>query len=112
MTMGPYHATGSLSGLPETKRKRTAFLSVVNKSSLAAKEHQCKSVVVGGGVSQNKALRTLFGEKMGDLPLFYPQEGLCLDNGAMIAALGYKEFMKRGEKGDPLNFEPRSRTTF
>jgi len=29
ITMGPYQATGSLMGFPETSRKRTDFLSVV-----------------------------------------------------------------------------------
>lgn len=76
--------------------QHTAFSDLVEKICLGGKEFACKSVLVGGGVSQNLYFRNLL-ETASSLPIFWPPKGLCLDNGAMIAGLGYHRFLKYGE---------------
>ena len=91
--------------------QNTALRDVVKKTSLAAKAHDCKALYVGGGVSHNKTLRALLTEKEPNLPIFFPGPGLCLDNGAMIAGLGFHKYRQQGF-GDPLNLEPKTRISY
>ncbi|MCH9626473.1 MAG: tRNA N6-adenosine threonylcarbamoyltransferase [Chlamydiales bacterium] len=84
--------------------QHAAFSDLVEKICSAAKRYPCKSVLVGGGVSQNRYFRTLL-EKQSSVPVFWPPQGLGLDNGAMIAGLGYHIFQREGgsemPKADP-----------
>ena len=61
---------------------------VVTKAINAAREHQAKGIVLGGGVTANSLLRLRFQE-LSPLPVFIPRPALCTDNGAMIGACGY-----------------------
>ncbi len=56
----------------------------------AAEEHGARTVGVAGGVALNGALRRAFEEACSGsgIAVAWPGEGLCGDNGAMIAALG------------------------
>lgn len=83
--------------------QHVAFTDICTKTIVAAKAYGCRSVLVGGGVSRNKSLRKYLEEKC-DLPIFWPQEELCLDNGAMIASHGFYEYKRKG-KGDSLDLE-------
>lgn len=58
------------------------------------KEYNC--IVVGGGVSASKFLRTRFKEtgELLSIPVIIPPFRYCTDNGAMIAHLGCKLFEK------------------
>ncbi len=85
--------------------QHTAFSDLVEKICRAAKEHSCKSILVGGGVSQNNYLRHMLNDKC-SLPIFWPPKNLCLDNGAMIAGLGYHIFLRDGAT-KTLNCDPR-----
>lgn len=70
---------------------------IVDKVLLACEKNRLKRVVVGGGVSKNERLRNELKKqatKCG-IRVFFPKAALCLDNGAMIAGLGYQLF-KRG----------------
>lgn len=62
----------------------------------------CRTMLVGGGVSANSALRaalqSLASERGLDLRL--PAMEFCLDNAAMIAALGHDVLAKRGWTSD------------
>lgn len=87
--------------------QRAALLDVVEKGVAAAHQFGCASIVVGGGVSQNQRLQELLQEAS-PLPLYFPVKELCGDNGAMIAALGYHLFQKRG--ADPLTLESFDRS--
>lgn len=60
-------------------------------------------------MSNNLALRELF-QKESEFPLFWPPNGLSLDNGAMIAALGFFDFLKRGR--DSLDLDPLPKIPF
>lgn len=83
--------------------QESALRDVVKKSLVAAEMQGCKSLVVGGGVSVNERLRALYKE-LSPLPLFWAPKNLALDNGAMIAGLGYFEY--KGGKKDRYDLEP------
>src|SRR5207247_1430118 len=61
---------------------------LVTKTIRAAESSRARSIVLGGGVAANSALRTrLAGEAEAlGLPLIVPRPALCTDNGAMIGA--------------------------
>jgi len=89
--------------------QHTAFSDVIKKCRIAAEEHGCKAIYLGGGVSNNQKLREMFSECLQSLPLFWPPFGLSLDNAAMIAGLGYHVYHRNGKMGDPLDLEPETR---
>ncbi|MDP2625251.1 MAG: tRNA (adenosine(37)-N6)-threonylcarbamoyltransferase complex transferase subunit TsaD [Candidatus Peregrinibacteria bacterium] len=74
-----------------------------SKLTRAAIEYGAKTVLLAGGVSANKRLRTLAQERLeADLPistfLFPIKISYCTDNAAMIAASGYFQYQKSPEK--------------
>lgn len=86
----------------------TLVETLVSKTVAAARHAGVVSVVVGGGVAANSALRTALqtacaaaGLQLHLTPLVY-----CTDNAAMIAALGHQHF-RRGHIAD-LALEPRA----
>ena len=85
--------------------QQAAFTDLVDKIGRAADTYGCKSLLVGGGVSQNRYLRALLEERA-SLPVFWPPQGLSLDNGAMIAGLGYHIFQQQGGSTE-LKCDPR-----
>ncbi len=61
------------------------------KTLQAARQHQVKEIVIGGGVSANQALRAAFlGQN--EFKLHIPPLKYCTDNAAMIAAAGYYRY--------------------
>ncbi len=88
--------------------QETALNDVVDKALKATRDFHLKAIYIGGGVSHNKRLRELLLKKAGGIPVFFPGPGLSLDNGAMIAGLGFHVYKKQG-KGDPLTLEPLTR---
>lgn len=68
--------------------QKTAFDDVANKAEQALQAFPYRSIVVGGGVSNNRRLRAIFNERF-KIPLFWPPFDLSMDNAIMIAALGY-----------------------
>ncbi len=89
--------------------QETAIKSLILKSTLAIQQFPCRSIVVGGGVSNNRRLRTLFEAAFPDLPIFWPPSALTMDNAAMIAGLGTQQFIARGYRSDPLDLEAKAR---
>jgi N6-L-threonylcarbamoyladenine synthase len=83
--------------------QEAALGNIVEKSLKAAEAFECKTILVGGGVSCNQRLRALFQEKS-SLPVVFPAPGLSTDNAAMIAGLGYHVYQRQG--GDRLDLEP------
>jgi len=76
--------------------QEAAFSDIAKKVKIAAKEQNCKSIILGGGVTNNKYLRKVLAERCQNLPLYWPAPALTLDNGAMIAGLGYHRFLLDG----------------
>ncbi|MBN4067039.1 tRNA (adenosine(37)-N6)-threonylcarbamoyltransferase complex transferase subunit TsaD [Simkania negevensis] len=92
--------------------QHAAIKDVTKKAEKAAKEHQCKSIVLGGGVTHNQALRTALTDLNLPIPIYWPPQGLSLDNAAMIAGLGYHNFLKNNNVGDDLALLPMTRIPF
>lgn len=65
--------------------QKAVFDDVVKKCVSAANQYDCKSILLGGGVTNNRALRDQFTSAR--LNLFFPPFELTLDNAAMIAGL-------------------------
>ncbi len=76
--------------------QHTAFKDIIDKTLLAAQLHGCKTLIFGGGVTNNKKLRELFDVRAPGLKKLWPSLGLSLDNAAMIAGLGYHAYLKKG----------------
>lgn len=64
---------------------------LVKKTIRAAKHYSVKSLLLGGGVAANEALREQLMTKSKELGINFsvPPKNLCTDNGAMIAAAGF-----------------------
>ena len=71
--------------------QESVVASLVKKSIAACKKRNVKTLLVGGGVAANSALRHHLVEAgtKENISVFFPPMSLCLDNGAMIAGLGY-----------------------
>lgn len=86
--------------------QETILLDLVKKAKKAALSFEAKAIFFGGGVCNNKRLKELFKENF-TLPLYFPSPTLTLDNGAMIAALGFEKYKACGPSA--LSFGPRAR---
>ena len=89
--------------------QEAAFATVCDKIIRASQEFSPHCIVLGGGVTANRRLREKLAEAL-SLPLLFPPPGLSLDNGAMIAGLGYHIFNQRG--ADRHDLLPCSRVDF
>jgi N6-L-threonylcarbamoyladenine synthase len=87
--------------------QQTAIDDVVKKTLLAASTYGCGAIYLGGGVSQNQALRDAFTKKTADLPVYWPEKDLCTDNAAMIAGLGFHKYKQHGAASFNLEAMPR-----
>ena len=79
--------------------------SLVPRTMMAARELGYDKIVVAGGVAANKRIRADFAaaaEKDGR-KMFIPPLKLCGDNGAMIGAQGYYEYLAGTRAGSDLN---------
>ena len=65
----------------------------------AAEEFGFDTIAIAGGVAANRRLRELITEKAKGKRFVSPELSLCGDNGAMIAAQGYYEYLS----GNTLN---------
>src|SRR6478672_5779039 len=77
----------------------TVVRSLVTTMERVAREYHPKTLIVGGGVACNGALREAArqsGEAMG-IPVYFPSPHLSTDNAAMIAAAGTVK-LKAGER--------------
>ena len=79
--------------------------SLVPRTVAAAKELGYRKVVVAGGVAANSRIRSDFqrAAKENGFSLFVPPLKLCGDNGAMIGAQAYYEYLAGVRAGSDLN---------
>ncbi|MDX1765407.1 MAG: tRNA (adenosine(37)-N6)-threonylcarbamoyltransferase complex transferase subunit TsaD [Candidatus Saccharimonadales bacterium] len=74
--------------------QKTAIDTLVDKAVMAFEEFAPKSVIIGGGVAANQALRGVLAERL-PIEINYAAMNLCTDNAAMIATLAYYEAQAR-----------------
>jgi len=81
---------------------------IVDKTILACEKHSYNRIVVGGGVSANRALREKFYEAAAGkgIQVYFPPPGYCTDNAAMVAALGEALYKKGFRSNLYLTPEP------
>lgn len=85
--------------------QEAVFSDVIKKTLQAAQLHGCKDIYLGGGVTSSNKLKDMFEKTShGSFNFHYPPKGLSLDNGAMIAGLGYHVF-KTKQSSDELDLE-------
>ncbi|MEM0467548.1 MAG: bifunctional N(6)-L-threonylcarbamoyladenine synthase/serine/threonine protein kinase [Candidatus Thermoplasmatota archaeon] len=75
--------------------QETTFAMLTEVTERAMAHTEKKEVLLGGGVASNTRLRDMVGTmaKDRDALFFVPEKKLCIDNGAMIAWLGYLMYM-------------------
>lgn len=83
---------------------------LVEKTVLAAREKEAATVLLGGGVAANSALRREMGRRLREerpgIALYYPPPELCTDNAAMVAAVAYPQFLAQSFAPLSLNAIP------
>ncbi len=69
---------------------------LVEKTLNACRSSGYKKILISGGVAANSRLRIKFLERarQEDIKIFIPPVSLCMDNAAMVAAVGYREYIK------------------
>ncbi len=79
------------------------------KCKRALQETGLKRLVIAGGVSANKQLRSQLAELMSKLggEVFYPRPEFCTDNGAMIAFAGMQRLKAGHTTGLEIVVQPR-----
>jgi len=75
--------------------QQVIFSDLLHKVMKAANTFDCQAVYLGGGVTSNMTLKALFEKELHPLPLYWPPPALSLDNGAMIAGLGYHLYRQK-----------------
>ncbi|OOH89870.1 tRNA (adenosine(37)-N6)-threonylcarbamoyltransferase complex transferase subunit TsaD [Pasteurellaceae bacterium 15-036681] len=83
--------------------------TLIIKCRRALQQTGYKRLVIAGGVSANKQLRTDLASLMASVKgeVFYPRPQFCTDNGAMIAYAGFLR-LKNGERTDlSVSVKPR-----
>jgi len=74
--------------------QRTINEMLAERVARAAAEHAVRTVMLGGGVASNLALREEIARRV-SLPLRVPPPKLCIDNGAMIGAAAFFSLQHR-----------------
>ena len=84
------------------KEIQNAIVEVLVKKTIrAAREFRAKSIILGGGVSANSSLRSVFKKKIMknfyQLNFLVPEKKFSTDNASMVAFAGYLRFRKFGK---------------
>ena len=85
--------------------QKTAADMLVEKLRRAAARFPAQAIMIGGGVSANRAIRaavTALGVEV-NLPVFIPPLRFCTDNAAMVGGIAY-DLLRSGQMAD-LNLE-------
>lgn len=91
--------------------QQAALLDIVNKTNKAVEKYGCRTIILGGGVTNNQRLRQMFSEALPNHQILWPSRGLSLDNAAMIAGLGYPLYQRK-QCSDSLGLEAATSLPF
>ncbi len=88
--------------------QEAAIEVLVEKTGRAAMEYDIYDVTLSGGVAANRRLKMLMEERLSKLGgrFYCPPPDLCTDNGAMIAAAGYRRYHLSGPSKLNINAVP------
>lgn len=75
---------------------------LIYKLKLAVKNYNVDNIVIAGGVAANKRLRQRVFKEIEGKNIIIPKMEYCTDNAAMIGAVAYYEYKKRGASKDYL----------
>ncbi len=77
--------------------QEAVFDVVVEKTLMACRKYRINTIVIGGGVAANKRFcrKIKIASRARRISFFIPKIDFCLDNGAMVAALGEALYEKR-----------------
>ncbi len=78
---------------------------LVEKTRQAAEEFHAKHILLAGGVAANAQLRQMM-QARAPVPVSLPPLKLCMDNAAMIAAAGFRHFVRGEQSGWDLDVVP------
>ncbi len=75
--------------------QKAAIEVLVEKTFSAAHEYDVQKILISGGVAANSLLREEFNKRavIEKMDVYIPPIYLCMDNAAMIACLGYYEYL-------------------
>lgn len=76
--------------------QEAAFKDILLKTKQAAQEIGATTLVFGGGVTNNQALRRLFQASCPEFRTVWPTPSLTLDNATMIAGIAYHRYNRFG----------------
>jgi N6-L-threonylcarbamoyladenine synthase len=75
--------------------------TLISKTQKALQKTEAKTLIIGGGVIANKALRENFlklketySQNYGEIEIIIPEKSLTTDNATMIAAAGFIEYLR------------------
>jgi N6-L-threonylcarbamoyladenine synthase len=87
--------------------QHAVFAVLAEKMRRAIERTGCRTCVLAGGVAANAGLREALHRICGQqgAHLVIPARQLCTDNAAMVAASGYRRFIRHGASGfdTPVN---------
>ena len=81
---------------------------LVEKTLAAARDKGVRTISLSGGVAANQALRLSLEQKAREkgYRLFFPPLSLCTDNAAMVACVGYYQYLREDFASLDLNAVP------
>lgn len=89
--------------------QHAVFTDLAKKLIKLVQDNQIFSIYFGGGVVCNKMMQDYLKQNLADVNCVFAPKELCVDNAAMIAALGYHRFFL-ASKGDAFDLMPQTRT--
>lgn len=72
--------------------------TLVYKTKKATEKYKVKTLIVGGGVANNKHLRRTLKKEIKNTTILFPEKDLTTDNSVMIGIAGYTNFVKNKGK--------------
>lgn len=115
-TLTTVRACQEAGGLSEQDRcdiarafEEAVVATLVIKCKRALKQENLQRLVIAGGVSANKNLRTTLDQALSKQGgrVYYPAPVFCTDNGAMIAYAGAQRLLAGQRDGQEMNIRPR-----